>query len=301
MGAPDTKGVTDVLERADAREPEEGRSARKSAAWKRPSALTGGVLLLLVIIPVILAPWVAGSGPDVQNPSAVFLAPSLAHLMGTDQYGRSVWARVVYGGRYTISASIAVVVIGGSVGSSFGLIAGYFGGAVGFTIMRFVDLLLAFPGILLALVVAAILGPSLENAVLAVAVIAVPLYARIVEGAASQARNLPYVKAAKVLGGGRLYILRRHILPSAYSGIVVQSTVFLGIAALWVAALGFLGLGVQPPTPEWGQMIAGGESSLGIAWWTPVFPGIFLGAYVVAVSLLGDVARDVLGAPRSDQ
>src|SRR6185437_7253554 len=157
-----------------------------------------------------------------------------------------------------------------------------------------VDLLLAFPGILLALGVTAILGPSLVNAVIAVAIVAVPLYARIVEGAAREIRNLPYVRASRALGAGPGHIIWRHILPGALPGIIVQTTVYLGIAALWIASLGFLGLGVQPPTPEWGQMVSDGQASLSIAWWAVVFPGAFLAAFVVGVSLIGDALRDRL-------
>jgi ABC-type dipeptide/oligopeptide/nickel transport system permease subunit len=261
---------------------------------RQKNFLAGVILLCIVVLPVLLAPVLTSVGPDVQNPTASFLAPSFGHLMGTDQYGRSIWARVLYGGRYTIGASVAVVVVGGIAGTALGLIAGYLRGAVGFLIMRAVDLLLAFPGILLALGVTAILGPSLRNAVIAVAIVAVPLYARIVEGAAREVRNLPYVRAAKALGAGPRHIIWKHVLPGALPGIVVQTTVYLGIAALWVAALGFLGLGVQPPTPEWGQMVSDGQTSLSIAWWGAVFPGAFLAAFVVGVSLVGDALRDRL-------
>jgi ABC-type dipeptide/oligopeptide/nickel transport system permease subunit len=261
---------------------------------RQKNFLAGVILLCIVVLPVLLAPVLTSVGPDVQNPAASFLAPSFGHLMGTDQYGRSVWARVLYGGRYTIGASVAVVVVGGIVGTALGLVAGYLRGAVGFVIMRAVDLLLAFPGILLALGVTAILGPSLRNAVIAVAIVAVPLYARIVEGAAREVRNLPYVRASKALGARPGHIIWKHILPGALPGIVVQTTVYLGIAALWVAALGFLGLGVQPPTPEWGQMVSDGQASLSIAWWVAIFPGAFLAAFVVGVSLVGDALRDQL-------
>lgn len=140
----------------------------------------------------------------------------------------------------------------------------------------------------------AILGPSLVNAVIAVAVVAVPLYARIVEGAAREIRNLPYVRASRALGAGPGHIIVRHVLPGALPAIVVQTTVYLGIAALWIASLGFLGLGVQPPTPEWGQMVSDGQASLSIAWWGTVFPGAFLAAFVVGISLVGDALRDRL-------
>jgi ABC-type dipeptide/oligopeptide/nickel transport system permease subunit len=157
-----------------------------------------------------------------------------------------------------------------------------------------VDLLLAFPGILLALGVTAILGPSLVNAVIAVAIVAVPLYARIVEGAAREIRNLPYVRASRALGAGPGHIIVRHVLPGAMPAVIVQTTVWLGIAMLWIAALGFLGLGVKPPTPEWGQMVSDGQASLTIAWWVAVFPGAFLGLFVVGISLVGDALRDWL-------
>jgi ABC-type dipeptide/oligopeptide/nickel transport system permease subunit len=269
-------------------------ASRRSQLLRQKNFLAGVILLCIVIIPVLLGPVLSSVGPDVQNPAVSFLPPSLGHLMGTDQYGRSIWARVVYGGRYTIGASLAVVVLGGIVGTALGLVAGYVRGSVGFIIMRAVDLLLAFPGILLALGVTAILGPSLVNAVIAVAIVAVPLYARIVEGAAREVANLPYVRAAKALGSGPGHIIWRHILPGALPGIIVQTTVYLGIAALWIASLGFLGLGVQPPTPEWGQMVSDGQASLSIAWWAVVFPGAFLAAFVVGVSLIGDALRDRL-------
>jgi peptide/nickel transport system permease protein len=259
--------------------------------------LVGVILLAIVIVPVLLAPILSPVGPDTQNAGASFLGPSLTHLsqlMGTDQYGRSIWARVLYGGRDTIGASVAVVVLGGIVGTALGLIAGHLGGPVSFSIMRLVDLLLAFPGILLALGVTAILGPSLVNAVIAVAVVAVPLYARIVEGAAREIRNLPYVRASRALGASSRHIIVRHVLPGAMPAVIVQTTVWLGIAMLWIAALGFLGLGVQPPTPEWGQMVSDGQASLTIAWWVAVFPGAFLALFVVGISLVGDALRDRL-------
>lgn len=272
----------------------ERRAGDASRLLRQPSFIIGVVLLVIVVVPVVLAPLLSSVGPDVQNARETFLSPSWSHLMGTDQYGRSIFSRVLYGGRYTIGASIGVVVCGGLVGTVLGLVAGYLRGTVGFLIMRLVDLLLAFPGILLALGITAILGPSLRNAIIAVAIVAVPLYARIVEGAAREIRGLPYVRASRALGGGAFHVIRRHILPGAMPGVIVQTTLYLGIAALWVASLGFLGLGVQPPTPEWGQMVADGQQNLSIAWWTVVFPGAFLAAFVVGVSLVGDALRDWL-------
>jgi ABC-type dipeptide/oligopeptide/nickel transport system permease subunit len=272
-------------------------ASRRARLLRQRNFVIGVIMLAIVVIPVLLAPVISAVGPDTQNAGASFLAPSLTHLsrlMGTDQFGRSIFARVLYGGRYSIGASVAVVILGGIVGTLLGLIAGYLGGTVSFLIMRLVDLLLAFPGILLALAVTAILGPSLVNAVIAVAIVSVPLYARIVEGAAREIRNLPYVRASRALGAGPRHIIVRHVLPGAMPAVIVQTTVWLGIAVLWIAALGFLGLGVQPPTPEWGQMISDGQASLTIAWWGAVFPGVFLAVFVVGISLVGDALRDQL-------
>lgn len=258
------------------------------------SLVVGSCVAGVVVLLVILAPVVTSASPDAQHASLAFAAPSIAHPMGTDQYGRDMLARVLYGGRYTVGASIAVVLLGGTAGSILGLIAGYVGGPVNFAIMRFIDFLLAFPALVLALAVAAILGPSLRNAIFAVAVIAVPLYARIVEGAAVEVRNQPYVDAARSLGSSRLHIIGRHILPGALPAIIVQTSAYLGVSTLWIASLGFLGLGVQPPTPEWGQLLAQGQSGMTLAWWVMVFPGGMLAVYIVAVNLVGDGLRDLL-------
>jgi ABC-type dipeptide/oligopeptide/nickel transport system permease subunit len=216
------------------------------------------------------------------------------HLMGADAFGRDMLSRVLYGGRVTMLSSLLVVTIGGVAGTAIGLVAGYFGGVVGFTIMRIVDLFLAFPGILLALAVTAILGPGLINGVIAIAVVLVPIYARLVEGASAEVRHLPFVDAATTLGSGHGWIIMRHILPNVMSGIIVLTTTWLGIAALWITALGFIGLGVQPPTPEWGAILNDGQTYITLAWWITVFPGIFLCLFVIGVNLIGDGLRDEL-------
>ncbi|MDE2335229.1 MAG: ABC transporter permease [Rhodospirillales bacterium] len=252
-----------------------------------------GICLIITLI-LVAAPLLAHLNPDAQDPLATFAPPSAAHLMGTDEFGRDMFARVVVGGRTTVLACLGVVVLGGVVGSTIGLIAGFFGGALGFAIMRMVDLLLAFPGILLALAVSAILGPGLVNGVIAIAAILVPVYARLVEGAAVEVRHLPYVDAATTLGASSRWIILRHVLPNVSPGIIVLTTTWLGIAALWIAALGFIGLGVQPPTPEWGAILSDGQNYITIAWWITVFPGMFLALFVVGVNLIGDGLRDEL-------
>ncbi len=263
-------------------------------ALRHRSLMIGVVICAVLALLLILAPAFATLDPDAQDPSATFAVPSAVHPMGADEFGRDLFARVVYGGRTTVLASISVVVLGGVIGSIVGLIAGYFGGAIGFVIMRLVDLLLAFPGILLALAVSAILGPGLFNGVIAIAAILVPVYARLVEGAAVEVRHQPYIDSAVTLGSGPWRIILRHVLPNVSPGIIVLTTTWVGIACLWIAALGFIGLGVQPPRPELGAILADGQNYITVAWWITVFPGMFLALFVVGTNLIGDGLRDEL-------
>lgn len=267
---------------------------RLRAALRHRSLAVGTVICLAIIAVVFIGPFFISANPDAQNPVDVFLPPSSQHLMGTDSFGRDLLTRVIDGGRTTLLASLAVVILGGTAGTVIGLIAGIFGGPVNFILMRLVDLMLAFPGILLALAVAAILGPGLVNGVIAVAVVLVPIYARLVERAATVIRERPYVDAAVTLGAGRGHIVRRHVIPNVSSSIIVLSTSWIGIAALWIAGLGFLGLGVQPPSPEWGAILNEGANYITIAWWITVFPGVLLALYVVGMNLIGDGLRDQL-------
>jgi ABC-type dipeptide/oligopeptide/nickel transport system permease subunit len=270
------------------------REAAFRHALHHRSLMLGVAIVFVVVVLVLLAPVLATHDPNLQDIGSTFLAPNSAHLFGTDSFGRDLFSRVLYGGRYTIGASLVIVLLGAFFGTLFGVVAGYVGGTVGFVIMRLVDLMLAFPGILLALGVAAIMGPGLNNGVIAVAIVLVPAYVRIVEGATVQIRQLPYVEAAVNLGASPWQIIWRHILPNVRSSIVVLTTSWMGIAALWISALGFLGLGVQPPTPEWGAILNDGQRYLAVGWWLTVFPGIFLALFVVGVNLIGDGLRDEL-------
>jgi ABC-type dipeptide/oligopeptide/nickel transport system permease subunit len=268
------------------------RGRRLLRAFRHRSLATGTVICVVLVALMLAAPLLTSQDPNNQDPLATFASPSAAHLMGADSFGRDLFSRVLYGGRTTMLASLFVVLLGGVIGTALGLIASYWRGAVGFIIMRFADLLLAFPGILLALAVAAVLGSGLSNGVVAVAAILVPVYIRLVEGATVEVLHLPYVDAAVTLGASPFHIIRRHIIPNVASGIIVLTTSWLGIAALWIAALGFIGLGVQPPTPEWGEILNDGQNYITVAWWITVFPGIFLALFVVGVNLLGDGLRD---------
>ena len=280
----------------------EGPTARGEVALPKSSAVlkalrhrslaTGLVILTAISATIAAAPLLAPLDPNLQDAMNTFAPPSMAHPMGADAFGRDMFARVLYGGRTTMLSSLAVVILGALVGTTVGLLAGYVGGAIGFFVMRLVDLLLAFPGILLALTVTAILGPGLNNGVIAIAAVLVPIYARLVEGATAEIRNLPYIDASVTLGAGPLRIIVRHILPNILSSVIVLTTTWLGIAALWITALGFIGLGVQPPTPEWGAILNDGQNYITLAWWITVFPGVFLSLYVISVNLIGDGLRD---------
>jgi len=270
------------------------RRGRMASILHHRSLLAGLAICCALATLLLVAPLLTSADPDAQDPLSTFAEPSWQHVMGTDSFGRDIFSRVLYGGRTTILASICVVLIAAVFGTTLGLIAGYFRGVTGFMIMRLVDLLLAFPGILLALAVAAILGPGLSNGVIAIATILVPIYVRVVEGATAEIRHLPYVDAAVTLGAGSGWIILHHIFPNVLSAIVVLTTTWLGIACLWIAALGFIGLGVQPPTAEWGAILSDGQNYITVAWWITLFPGLFLALFVVGVNLCGDGLRDEL-------
>jgi ABC-type dipeptide/oligopeptide/nickel transport system permease subunit len=283
---------------------EPGPSVIAARRWSRRRAVLRSLrhrsLSLGLVICTVLAflafvvPLIITVDPVAQDPMATFSPPTGTHIMGTDAFGRDLLARVLTGARTTMLASLSVVLLGALAGTAVGLCAGYFGGALGFGIMRLIDLLLAFPGILLALTVTAILGPGLVNGVFAIAAILVPVFARLVEGATVEVRDLPYVEAARCAGASGARIILRYILPNVMSGIVVLTTTWLGIAALWITALGFIGLGVQPPTPELGAILNDGQNYITLAWWITVFPGLFLSLFVVGVNLVGDGLRDEL-------
>lgn len=271
-----------------------GRTAGLLRALRHRSLLIGVVIVAVVVLLVLLAPLIASQDPNQQDAASTFLPPGAEHWFGTDSFGRDLFSRTLHGGLTTIGASLAIVALGAFFGTVLGVIAGYAGSVVGFVMMRAVDLMLAFPGILLALVVAAIMGPGLNNGIIAVAIVLVPAYMRVVEGATVQLRHLPYVEAAINLGARPWQIIWRHILPNVRSSIVVLTTTWVGIAALWIAALGFIGLGVQPPTSEWGAILNDGQRYITIAWWMTVLPGLFLSLFVVGVNLIGDGLRDEL-------
>lgn len=269
--------------------------------FRSPSGRIGLGLVLGLVLLALLIPWIRPYDPSTDRDYLNRLKPpSLEHPFGTDQLGRDVFTRVLHGSTISLKVGVLSVLIGLVLGSLLGLLAGFFRGWIEVGIGWLADLLLAFPSTLLAIAIVAIFGPSLENAMLAIGVVQVPVYIRLTRSMVLSLREMDYVQAAHALGAGSGRILFRHILPGTLSPLVVQATLSIGTATLEAAALGFLGLGAQPPAPEWGAMIADsfkGGYALN-APWTMIFPGFFIMLTVLAFNLLGDGLRDALD-PRS--
>ncbi len=266
---------------------------------KHPSGRIGLILLTFMVIVAIMAPVICTYGPTEQNWEEALQPPSLNHLFGTDQYGRDVFSRVIYGARISLSAGFSVVAISAIIGIVLGAIAGYVEGWLGEVIMRLTDLFLAFPGLLLALLIAATLGPSLMNVLLALVVGWWPWYARLVQAQVLSTKQNLYVEAAIAMGASLKRIVFKHVLLNSLPPVIVQITMDLGYAILATASLSFIGLGAQPPTPEWGVMVS--ESRLYMLsgqWWLGFWPGLFLTITVIGFMLLGDGFNDLMNPRR---
>ena len=262
--------------------------------FRQPAAVIGVIFLALVIVPAIFAPIVAPYDPLAQGLGAPFTPPTLQHLFGTDQFGRDVLSRVIYGGRLSLSIGIIAVAIGLVGGLVLGFAAGFAGGWADEGVMRFVDFMLAFPGILLAIAVVIMLGPSLGNLMIAVGVGGIPGFARLIRGSVLAAKEEEFVHAAQALGASSLKVMARHILPNILAPIVVLITVSLADAILAGTGLSYLGLGAKPPTPEWGLMLSDGRDYMQVAWWVSTFPGIAITLAVVGINILGDAMRNAI-------
>lgn len=261
---------------------------------KSKGAIIGLVILALLVLTAILAPVLAPFDPVRVNAGGFLTPPSPAHPFGTDQYGRDVFSRVLFGARPSLTVGFISVGIAAIVGVFVGLWAGYYGGILDDLLMRFIDVLLAFPGILLAMAIVSVLGPSLANLMIAVGISAIPSYARLTRGSVLSTREEEYVLAARAVGARNYRILGRHILPNVFAPIIVSATLGIGTSILWAAALSFLGMGSQPPNPEWGRMLSEGRQYLREHWWISTFPGLAIMVTVLSVNLLGDGLRDAL-------
>ncbi|SEL71171.1 ABC transporter permease [Paenibacillus sp. OK003] len=242
----------------------------------------------------IVPGWIAPYDPTQMMTDAILQAPSAAHLFGTDYFGRDIFSVVVHGSRDSLLIGFASVLVGGLVGSALGIIAGYAGGVLDTITMRAVDILMAVPGVLLALSVAAALGPGLLNIALAVAVSSIPGYARVMRGQVMSVKGLPFITATRSLGGSNARIFWKHVLPHSLSPLLVMATLGVGTSILTGSGLSFLGLGVLKEIPDWGALLSQGRGYLTVAWWICTFPGLAITMFVLAVNLIGDDIRDRL-------
>jgi peptide/nickel transport system permease protein len=268
-----------------------------SRAWRRfaanRGALIGSVVLFAWILIAVFAPWLAPHDP-IEISLVGRQPPGGEYLLGTDRLGRDILSRIMFGARISLLIGVVSVAIGLTTGTALGLIAGFYGGRLETVLMRFVDALLAFPGILLALVVIASLGPSLINVMIAVGISSIPEYARLARGSVLSVKERPFVEAARAFGAYDRRIILQHVLPGVRAPLIVLSTLQIGTAILVGSGLSFLGMGAQPPTPEWGLMTAAGRDFLDRAWWISTFPGLAILTTVIAVNLIGDGLREAL-------
>jgi peptide/nickel transport system permease protein len=263
--------------------------------WRRsPLSVTGTVLIALLLAVVVAAPLIASHDPFEQDFAVRLRPPGPGHWFGTDQFGRDIFSRVVFGSRIAFQIIVIVSLISGISGTVLGALAGYFGGRVDELIMRLTDMFLAFPSLVLAMAFAAALGPNLTNAILAIALVTWTPSARLARAEALRVKQQDFVEAARALGARDPRVIARHILPSALSVVIVQLTLRMGTIILTAAGLGFLGLGAQPPTPEWGAMVSDGRNYLVDQWWMSTLPGLAIALTVLGFNLLGDGIRDLL-------
>ena len=257
-------------------------------------ALAGILILLLLALGAVCAPWLARYSPTQTDFAALQQAPSAKHWLGTDELGRDIFSRVLFGARVSLVAGLISVSIALVLGGLIGLVAGFYGGWLDNLLMRLTDAMLAFPFLVLAIALAAVLGPSLQNPLLAIGIVTTPVFARLVRGQTLAERPRDYVQAALALGGGDGRILLRHLLPNILGPLIVQVSLSTAAAVLAEATLSFLGLGIQPPTPSWGSMLNAARGYLAYAPWMAIFPGLAIFLAVLAFNLIGDGLRDAL-------
>lgn len=263
-----------------------------------PVSLAGFIIVVGFIILGILAPYITPKPGDAwgieYHPEKRFLAPSWEHPLGTDDMGRDMFSRVILGARFSLIIAVGVVGLALLIGIPVGLVGGYYGGVVGTALMRITDMFLAFPPLLLAIALAATLGRGLVNAIIALAISWWPWYARLIYVQTNSVKNMPYVDAARVIGVSGFRIMFKHILPNALTPVIVQAALDMGSAILEAAGLSFLGVGVKPPTPEWGLLVSEGWISINRAWWISFFPGLAILITVMGFNLLADAIREAM-------
>ncbi len=296
--------MTESVENAARRTLDSPRVAMLAEFWhyfsENRGAVAGLVVFLLLVLMAIFAPLIAPHSPIVPFPDSQLVPPAWEQgghaefLLGTDAVGRDMLSRLIYGARFSLFIGVVVVVAALTSGIVIGLVAGYFGGWIDLVIMRIMDVILAFPSLLLALVLVAVLGPGLTNAMIAIALVYQPHFVRLTRAAVLSEKGKDYVISARVAGAGSLRLMLKTILPNCLAPLIVQATLSFSSAILDAAALGFLGMGAQPPTPEWGTMLAEAREFILRAWWVVTFPGLAILIAVLAINLVGDGLRDAL-------
>lgn len=261
---------------------------------KNRMATGAAIFIAVILLFALFAPAIAPYDPSAIDADNVLAAPSAAHILGTDTLGRDIFSRIVYGSRISLSIGFIAVGLAVLIGVIFGSIAGYYGGRVDSAIMRLVDIMLCFPAFFLILAVIAVLEPSIFNIMAVIGATSWMGVARLVRAEVLTLKERDYVAAAKVMGASDIWIIVKHLIPNAIGPVMVSATLGIGGAILVESALSFLGIGVQPPTPSWGNILMDGKSTLGVAWWLTIFPGVFILLTVLAYNLLGEGLRDIL-------
>jgi peptide/nickel transport system permease protein len=269
-------------------------SGAMAALRRNPLAIAGMLVLLLLVVLGVLGPWIAPYGINEVDIDKMLQGPNTTHWFGTDELGRDVLSRVIYGARVSLLVAVVSVGLALVLGVSIGLFAGYYKGVIDNVLMRCMDVLFAFPVLLLAVAIVAVLGPGLVTAMIAIGVVYAPIFARVTRASVLSVREQVYVRAAISIGASDVRIMRRHVLPNIAAPLIVQTSLSLAFAILSEAALSFLGLGIQPPKPSWGRMLYDGRAFIPDSWWLGVFPGLAIFLTVLAFNLVGDALRDVL-------
>lgn len=282
--------------------PTASQTARRRTDWGRlfwmmkssPLTLVGGVIIVLILLLMVLSQWITPHDPNAINLSARLLPPSTAHWFGTDEVGRDLFSRVLVGSQQSVVAGLVVVGIAGGLGSLLGCLSGVMGGRADAIIMRMMDIMLSIPSLVLTMALAAALGPSLFNAMLAIAIVRIPFYVRLARGQTLVVRQFTYVQAARTYGASRWHLISWHILRNSLPPLIVQASLDIGSAILMAATLGYIGLGAQQPSAEWGAMVAIGRNYVLDQWWYCAFPGAAILITAVGFNLFGDGIRDLL-------
>ncbi|MGG1662564.1 ABC transporter permease [Brevibacillus sp. NRS-1366] len=258
------------------------------------------MMIFIIVVIGIVGPWLAPHDPTKTYYDAFLQGPTAEHWLGTDAIGRDMFSRLLHGTRVTLIVAVMAVSITLVLGTLIGVVSAYVGGFIDNLLMRIMDILLAMPGIILALAIVAVLGPSQTNAMIAIGISSIPSFARLIRGAALVVKSSGYVEASRSIGTPNWWIILFQMIPNITNVLIVYTTLFIGGAILDTAALGFIGLGAQPPTPEWGTMLNEGKDYLSDAWWLATFPGVAITIVVLAVNILGDALRDIFD-PRTQK